>query len=108
MSPRSVAQGLRAAAPRSRSAAGRVKEEGMYRRRYYLSLALYATAAVLQPIALAATAIDWRSDLEFLRVEAPKAHVNLFHDLTPVAFNAAIDDLEKRSGGLAPRRQGTQ
>lgn len=76
----------------------------MYRRRHHFYLPLLAAAAAatvaLQSIALATTAIDWRGDLEFLRVEAPKAHVNLFHDLTPIAFNAAIDDLEKRSGGL--------
>ena len=68
---------------------------------YHFYVALFATAVALQTIALGATAIDWRSDLEFLRSEAPKAHANLFHDLTPIAFNAAIDDLEKRSSGLS-------
>jgi hypothetical protein len=73
----------------------------MSNHRDYFCVALFAAAVALQTIALGATAIDWRSDLEFLRAEAPKAHANLFHHLAPAAFNAGIDDLEKRSGGLS-------
>lgn len=73
----------------------------MSNHRDYFYVALFAAAVALQTIALGATAIDWRRDFEFLRAEAPKAHANLFHDLTPAAFNASVDALEKRSGGLS-------
>ena len=42
------------------------------------------------------TAEEWRSDLEVLRREMPRAHGNLFHTMTSQQFNAQIDDLESR------------
>jgi len=38
-------------------------------------------------------ASDWRSDLEFARLEMPKRHANLFHTLAPADYEAKFDRL---------------
>lgn len=36
---------------------------------------------------------DWRSDLVFARTEMPRRHVNLFHTLSPAAYDTAFQRL---------------
>jgi hypothetical protein len=59
-----------------------------------LTVALHAAAA-------GTSAIDWRGDLEYLKIEAPKAHRNLYHDLASIDFTTALDDLARRSPKLS-------
>jgi hypothetical protein len=47
---------------------------------------------------------QWRADLEFLKVNLPKRHINAFHAVSRQAFEAAIDDLEARAEQNADAR----
>lgn len=49
-------------------------------------------AAATRP-ATPLTAADWRSDLVFARTEMPRQHANLFHTLSPAAYDAAFERL---------------
>lgn len=61
------------------------------------ALALLPSDVRAEPRADAAalTKADWRSDLAFARAELPKRHANLWHTLSPAAWHAAFDRLER-------------
>jgi hypothetical protein len=43
----------------------------------------------------------WREDLAFLRKEMPAHHANLFHDMTPVQFDSAMESIDARLPTMA-------
>src|SRR6202011_1665715 len=47
---------------------------------------------------------QWRADLEFLKVNLSKRHINAFHAVSQEAFDAAIDDLETQADQNADAR----
>ncbi len=47
---------------------------------------------------------QWRADLEFLKANLPKRHINAFHAVSQQAFDAAIDDLETQADQNADAR----
>jgi hypothetical protein len=62
----------------------------------YLTVAVVAsscTATAPQPN-LAVDSAQWRADLEFLRTNLPKRHINAFHAVSQEAFESALDRLE--------------
>ena len=50
------------------------------------------TTASQQPL----TAEQWREDLRFMAAEMKKRHANLYHTVSPQAFDAAVADLDRR------------
>jgi hypothetical protein len=61
-----------------------------------LLLAPAARAGVLTPDEVHA----WRADLAFLRTEMPARHGNLFHAMTPAAFDSALGAIDRALPGL--------
>ena len=42
----------------------------------------------------------WREDIEHLREQAPRVHVNLFHTIEPTAFHSQLDELSAQIAEL--------
>jgi len=65
-----------------------------------LAAGLIAGAAVAAEVPRGNSAA-WNADVDYLATELPKRHPNLFHDLTPAQFNAALADLKTRTASMS-------
>jgi hypothetical protein len=54
------------------------------------------------PANLSIDAAAWREDLEFVKHELPKRHLNAFHAVSRERFEAALDDLEAQAAEQNP------
>ena len=63
---------------------------------------LSASASSAQVVSLDSAAVrQWREDLAFLRKEAPARHANLFHAMSRVQFDSALNSIDTRLPTLA-------
>lgn len=66
-------------------------------------LVLALASLIVSPFSLAAVSTEaqkWQADLQYLSMEMPKRHKNLFHSMTRGQFDAAVSELNGRIPSL--------